>query len=72
MTPWCGGGVVFLTDNKTTPTKVVLSFFGLLVGLWQFGYKWPKLEPSLNAVSASVEFCTPLRGVGNIKNKMRM
>jgi hypothetical protein len=37
MTPWCGGGVVvvFLTDNITTPTKVVLSCFGLLVGLWQ-------------------------------------
>ena len=33
---WCGGGsvVVFLTDNNTTP-KVVLSCFGLLVGLWQ-------------------------------------
>jgi hypothetical protein len=30
---WCGG---FLTDNNTTPTKVVLSCFGLLVGLWQF------------------------------------
>jgi hypothetical protein len=32
-----GGGVVvgvFLTDNNTTPTKVVLSCFGLLVGLW--------------------------------------
>jgi hypothetical protein len=28
---WCG----FLTDYKTTPTKVVLSCFGLLVGLWQ-------------------------------------
>jgi hypothetical protein len=27
--------VVFLTDNITTPTKVVLSCFGLLVGLWQ-------------------------------------
>jgi hypothetical protein len=27
--------VVFLTDNNTTPTKVVLSCFGLLVGLWQ-------------------------------------
>jgi hypothetical protein len=26
---------VFLTDNNTTPTKVVLSCFGLLVGLWQ-------------------------------------
>jgi hypothetical protein len=41
MTPWCGGGgggvvvVVFLTDNITTPTKVVLSCFGLFVGLWQ-------------------------------------
>jgi hypothetical protein len=29
----CGG---FITDYKTTPTKVVLSCFGLLVGLWQF------------------------------------
>ena len=30
------GVVVFiLTDNKTTPTKVVFSCFGLLVGLWQ-------------------------------------
>ena len=29
---WCG----FLTDYKTTPTKVVLSCFGLLVGLCQF------------------------------------
>jgi hypothetical protein len=28
---WCG----FLTDNNTTPTKVVLNCFGLLVGLWQ-------------------------------------
>ena len=36
---WCGGGVVwfgFLTNYKTTPTKVVLSRFVLLVGLWQF------------------------------------
>jgi hypothetical protein len=38
---WCGGGGVvvwwcgFLTDNNTTPTKVVLNCFGLLVGLWQ-------------------------------------
>jgi hypothetical protein len=37
---WCGGVVwcgvvVFLTDNNTTPTKVVLRCFGLLVGLWQ-------------------------------------
>jgi hypothetical protein len=30
---WCG--VVFLTDTNTTPTKIVLSCFGLLVGLWQ-------------------------------------
>jgi hypothetical protein len=29
---WCGG---FFTDYNTTPTKVVLSCFGLLVGLWQ-------------------------------------
>jgi hypothetical protein len=27
--------VVFLTDNNTTPTKVFLSGFGVLVGLWQ-------------------------------------
>ena len=27
--------VVFLTDNITTTTKVVLSCSGLLVGLWQ-------------------------------------
>jgi hypothetical protein len=32
--------VVFLTDNNTTPTKVVLSCFGLLVGLWQYEFKW--------------------------------
>jgi hypothetical protein len=25
-----------LTENITTPTKVVLSCFGLLVGLWQY------------------------------------
>jgi hypothetical protein len=31
---WCGGGG-FFTDYNTTPTKVVLSCFGLLVGLWQ-------------------------------------
>ena len=30
---WCC--VVFLTDTNTTPTKVVLSCFGLLIGLWQ-------------------------------------
>jgi hypothetical protein len=29
---WCGG---FFTDYNTTPTKVVLSCFGMLVGLWQ-------------------------------------
>jgi hypothetical protein len=31
---WCGG---FITNYKTTPTKVVLSCFGLMVGLWQIG-----------------------------------
>jgi hypothetical protein len=37
---WCGGGGggFFSTDNNTTPTKVVLSCFGLLVGLWQVQY----------------------------------
>jgi hypothetical protein len=34
---WCGGGG-FFTDNNTTPTKVVLSCFGLLVGLWQLSH----------------------------------
>jgi hypothetical protein len=37
---WCGGVVWwcgFFTDYNTTPTKVVLSCFGLLVGLWQLG-----------------------------------
>jgi hypothetical protein len=29
----CGGS---FTDYKTTPTKVVLVCFGLLVGLWQY------------------------------------
>ena len=33
---WCGG---FITDYKTTSTKVVLSCFGLLVGLWQHDWK---------------------------------
>jgi hypothetical protein len=33
---WCGGVGGFFTDNNTFPTKVVLSCFGLLVGLWQF------------------------------------
>jgi hypothetical protein len=44
---WCGGVVVwwcgvvvFLTDNNTTPTKIVLSCFGLLVGLWQQTKNW--------------------------------
>jgi hypothetical protein len=33
-----GGGGGFFTDYNTTPTKVVLNFFLLLVGLWQFKY----------------------------------
>ena len=36
MVWWCG---CFLTDNNTKPTKVVLSCFGLLVGLWQYDIK---------------------------------
>ena len=39
-----GGGVVFLTDNNTTPAKVVLSCFGLLVGLWQLSHGFLKEE----------------------------
>jgi hypothetical protein len=31
-----GGGGWFFTDYNNTPTKVVLSCFGLMVGLWQF------------------------------------
>ena len=35
--PCCGGFTFFFfTDNNTTPTKVVLSCFSLLVGLWQY------------------------------------
>ena len=34
--PCCGGYTCFVTDNNTTPTKVVLSCLGLFVGLWQF------------------------------------
>jgi hypothetical protein len=48
---WCGGGGVvvdFLTDNITTPTKVVLSCFGLLVGLWQQGSKIVTSQHTLN------------------------
>ena len=33
--PWTALNV---TDNNTNPTKVVLSCFGLLVGLWQLFY----------------------------------
>ena len=49
MVWWCGGGgvVVFLTDDITTPTKVVLSCFGLFVGLWQYlydGFKLPRIQ----------------------------
>ena len=43
---WCGV-VVFLTDNNTTPTKVVLSCFGLLVWLWQFHYTWRRKPPKV-------------------------
>ena len=32
---WCH--VCFFTNYNTTPTKVVLSCFGLLVGFWQYG-----------------------------------
>jgi hypothetical protein len=46
MMPCCGGYSRFFTDNNTTPTKVVLSCFGLLVGLWQYEvvqhYNWAK------------------------------
>ena len=34
LSRWCGGGG-FFTDDNTTPTKVVISCFGLLVGLWK-------------------------------------
>ena len=33
MLLWCVVG--FFTDTNTTPTQIVLSCFGLLVGLWQ-------------------------------------
>ena len=49
--------VVFLTDNNTTPTKVVLGCFGLLVGLWQLevcflSYYKPLLASGCNANSS--------------------
>jgi hypothetical protein len=46
---WCG---VFFTDNNTTPTKVVLSWFGLSVGLWQ-----------LTGVGGIIRFVITLAGV---------
>ena len=52
---WCGGG--FFTDYNTTPTKVVLSCFGLLVGLWQY------IEPVLNWEKGALEFYKPYLGL---------
>jgi hypothetical protein len=42
--------VVFLTDYNTTPTKVVLICFGLLVGLWQFK---SEITASLTALTSN-------------------
>ena len=36
----------FPTDNNTTPTKMVLSCFGLLVGLWQLFWEGDNLSLS--------------------------
>jgi hypothetical protein len=37
MVVWCGMvWWFFLTDNDTTPTKIILHGFGLLFGLWQY------------------------------------
>jgi hypothetical protein len=50
---WCGGVVWwfggFLTYDNTTPTKVVLNCFGLLVGLWQY-------STILGALDGPIEF----------------
>jgi hypothetical protein len=43
---WCG----FFTDYNTTPTKVVLSCFGLLVGLWQFGWLFLTIPGTVSIV----------------------
>ena len=52
---WCGG---FITDYKTTPTKVVLSCFGLLVGLWQYNIIY--IIKGRLAVSVSLQARVPL------------
>ena len=44
---WCG----FLTDYKTTPTKVVLSCFGLFVGLWQFTHTYMNMYVCGNCIN---------------------
>ena len=54
---WCG----FLTNNNTTPTKVVLICFGLLVGLWQYlvdvlGMAMLHMEDDREAAAISVHF----------------
>jgi hypothetical protein len=46
--------VVFLTDNSTTPTKVVLSCFGLLVGLWQLGQKCKSMEQEVENLTGEI------------------
>ena len=56
---WCGvGGMVFFTNNNTTPTKVVLSCFGLLVVLWQFQFV---LKLKLLTISNTIYYiiCNP-------------
>jgi hypothetical protein len=54
--------VVFLTYNNNTPTKVVLSCFWLLLGLWQLvltkvqlGFSMPLFLLSLFVVTAQLQ-----------------
>jgi hypothetical protein len=73
-------GVVFLTDNNTTPSKVVLSRFELLVGFWQFIWRYSgvsklglhKVRYPGNGVTIQTQIWLPFPGwvfssIGQIK-----
>jgi hypothetical protein len=68
---WCGGGVVvFLTDNNTSPTKVVLSCFELLVGLWQFRFRLQQQHSMTYQVMKEIN-STPFIVIINIRKQVR-
>ena len=57
--------VVFLTDNNTTPEKVVLSCFGLLIGLWQL---LASGNPSDTLLNKTEHATLPISSTTNIKS----